>query len=96
MNGNERCHTTNAPQKYPRHSRKQPECLQLLLSSAADPNVQNNAGLTPLLIAVDHPDFDSIQYLIVNNADVSLKVGKEKWITFLEKKVSIKSAQKLL
>lgn len=57
------------------YSRKQPDCVQELLQNAADPNKQNKCGLTPLSIAIDHPDIDSVQCLILNNADVSLKVS---------------------
>lgn len=54
--------------------RKQPDCVQELLQNAADANIQDNNGFTPLHIAIDHPDIDSVQYLVMNNADVTLKV----------------------
>lgn len=70
--------------------RKQPDCVQELLQSAADPNIQNENGLTALMISVDHPDIDSVQYLVLNNADVSLKVRSQYRFTCLAYKFDIK------
>ena len=57
------------------YSRKQPDCLQELLQKNANPNVQNSSGITPLIIAVNHPCVESVQYLIVYDANVSLIVS---------------------
>ena len=58
-----------------------------MLQNAADPNLQNNNGLTPLIISVDHPDLDSIQCLVINNADVSLKVRYYRRLQYIHEKM---------
>ena len=55
-------------------SSKQPDCVQELLQNAADPNIKNKSGLTALVVAIDHPDIDSVQCLVHYNADVSIAV----------------------
>jgi ankyrin repeat protein len=53
--------------------------VQYLLDAGADPDQRNAKGLTPLMVAADRNDKESVRLLLAKKPDVNVQAGPYKW-----------------
>jgi ankyrin repeat protein len=53
--------------------------VQYLLEAGADPNQRNAKGLTPLMVATDRVDTESVRLLLARKPDVNVQAAPYRW-----------------
>ena len=59
-----------------------PECVRRLLTHQANPNHQNQSGISALMLAAEQGYFDCVKHLVQAGADVELAPSGKKLLKF--------------
>lgn len=67
-----------------------PECVRRLLAQHANPNHQNQSGISALMLAAEQGYFECVKLLVQAGADLELAPsGKRRYFTFIESSSSL-------